>query len=468
MQDTLTSLLPTLPPPSLTPQTLSQAAALLLAWKVDALALLDGGEVRGAVLADAPERLLSVPVLDGAATPEEARRLLNAAPAVAVMHAGHFAALLTGADLAAPAATALAAQVWQALNPADCALLLGLAAQTSGTLALVGGAVRDALLGLTPQDLDIVLVGAEVEALARASSLPFVFHPAYRNATLDLPDGRSADLVSARLERYPVPGASPLPHPGTLSQDLKRRDFTLNALALVIGAAGPMLHDPFGGLRDLDSRTLRPLHPDSLAEDASRLIRAARLAARLNLQASPELLWQVPQALAVAAQTPRLTAELRLLLSEPYPGKAARMLEQWGARSLLPADSLPVLDALDALPERPGEQVYAAAWLSGAPDAAGWTDRLALGPRPAALLSRALGREYVAPGSAEAVLRGVLRPHAYAPLTGRDVLSLGVQAGPGVGAALSHLSALRGTGQVSSRADEERALRAYLHGNNKR
>ena len=464
MPDSLASLLPAQPPPHLTPATLKQASALLWAWKLDALAVMDKGAVSGAVLAGQPEQVRRVPVLDSSASLGRARDVLGSSPVLAVTHAGQFAALLTPLDLAAPAAPELAAQVWQALIPSDRRSLTMLATRTSGTLALVGGAVRDALLGLTPKDLDIVLVGADVETLAQASGLPFIFHAVYRNAALSLPEGRTADLVSARMECYPVLGTSPLPHPGTLSQDLQRRDFAINALALVIGAAGPSLHDPYGGLDDLARRELRPLHPASLLEDASRLIRAARLAARLNLRASPKLLSQVPQALAVAAQTPRLTAELRLLLSEPFPGKAARLLEDWGARSLLPAASLAVLDALDSLPERPDEQTYAAAWLSGAQSAANWTDRLALGPRPAALLSRALGREYVAPGSAEAVLRGVLRPHAYAPLTGRDVLRLGVSAGPDVGAALSHLSGLREAGQVSSREDEERALRAYLTG----
>ena len=86
----------------------------------------------------------------------------------------------------------------------------------------------------------------------------------------------------------------------------------------------------------------------------------------------------MPQALAVAAQTPRLDAELRLLLAEPRPGSAARRLIDWGAGALLPA-ALPVLEALDALPERPSDQVYAAGLLSGAADPLGWETRLVIG-----------------------------------------------------------------------------------------
>uniref|UniRef100_UPI0025E2A143 hypothetical protein n=1 Tax=Deinococcus sp. TaxID=47478 RepID=UPI0025E2A143 len=465
----LARLLPLGPPP--TPQGELGAAELLLEWNLDVVLARDGEKVAGVLVPNAAETVW-VPVFSAAESVQLARGWLPNVPAVAVRRGGEFAALLTPADLALPLPSALAAQVWAALSELDRELLTRLASLTThGQLALVGGAVRDALLGLTPLDLDIVVVGEDVEALARATGLPFVFHPAYRNATLSLPDGslpdgslpegRAADLVSARLERYPVPGASPLPWPGTLSQDLRRRDFALNALALVIGDDGPELRDPFGGLADLRGRVLRPLHAQSLTDDASRLVRAARLAARLDLNAHPDLLAQVPNALAVAAVTPRLDAELRLMLAEPKPGRVLRTLQSWGAGELLPA-ALPLLETLDALPERPAEAVYAAALISASPDPQGLELRLALGPRPAALLARALGFDYAAPGSQEAVLRGLLRPGAYVPLTGKDVLALGAAPGPGIGAALAHLAELRRSGQLHSREDELEALRAYL------
>lgn len=201
-------------------------------------------------------------------------------------------------------------QVWAQLQPQDRAWLNDLSrrAGPDTELALVGGAVRDALLGQTPLDLDIVVAGQDgqgVEALALASGLPFVFHPAFENATLTLPDGRGADLVRARREHYPQPGRNPEPLPGTLHDDLRRRDFGLNALALRLREDGaPELLDVVGGLRDLERRELRPLHDRSLHEDASRLVRAARLAARLELHPAPELLAQVPDALALADDTP--------------------------------------------------------------------------------------------------------------------------------------------------------------------
>jgi tRNA nucleotidyltransferase (CCA-adding enzyme) len=433
-------------------------------WNLECMALWFG-EAIAEVITAASAQAQPVFVFDAATSVEETRNAIQGFefPVVAVNRNGAFAALLTRTDLIPPLASTLAHQVWAALSEPDRELLVQLSSlTTAGQLALVGGAVRDALLGLLPLDLDIVVVGEDVEALARATGLPFVFHPAYRNATLSLQGGRAVDLVSARLERYPLPGASPLPWPGTLGQDLRRRDFSLNALALVVGETGPELHDPLGGLTDLDARLLRPLHAHSFTDDASRLVRAARLAARLNLSAHPELTAQVPQALAVAVVTPRLDAELRLLLAEPKPGKVLRVLQGWGAGELLPAAALPLLDLLDALPERPAESVYAAALLAASERPDELTERLALGPRPAALLARALGSEYAAPDSLEAVLRSVLRPDAYVPLTGRDVLALGAAPGPGIGAVLAHLAALRQSGRLRSREDEQAALRAYL------
>lgn len=375
--------------------------------------------------------------------------------------------------------TAVGAQVWAQLQPQDRAWLRDLARRAGpGTeLALVGGAVRDALLGHTPLDLDIVVsditvpdiavsggTGSDVQALAQASGLPFVYHPAFGNATLTLPDGRGADLVRARRETYPQPGHNPRPLPGSLPDDLRRRDFGINALALRLSADGPPeLLDVVGGLGDLQRRELRPLHGRSFHEDASRLVRAARLAARLKLCAAPELRAQVPDALAQAERTPRLWAELKLLLAEPRPGQAARVLDDWGAGALLPG--LPLLETLDARQDA-GSPVlpitYAAAVLSAAPDPDQLAGRLGVGERPAALLARALSDSSFAPGTPERQLREVLRPDSYPPLTGREVLALGVAPGPEVGKALAHLAGLRQAGAVRSPDEERAALRAYL------
>lgn len=333
-------------------------------------------------------------------------------------------------------------------------------------VALVGGAVRDALLGRTPLDLDVVLEGADVQDVARRTGLPLVLHPAFGNATVTLPDGRRADLIRARWETYPVPGGNPVPQPGTLEDDLQRRDFTLNALALTVGPGGPRdLLDVTGGRADLRARLLRPLRPGSFREDASRLVRGARLAARLDLSAHPDLTAQVPDALDMQERTPRLWAELKLLLQEPRPGRAARVLTDWGAGTLLPG--LPLLEALDTAQEAgDGREmpwgVYAAAVLSASPQPAALASRLELGDRPAALLHRAGSDLPCPPDSPEWTLRALLRPDAYPPLTGRDVVALGVSPGPRVGQALAHLAQGRRQGQLTSREDERAALQAFL------
>lgn len=358
-----------------------------------------------------------------------------------------------------------AARVWERLQRPDREWLTQLArlAGPNARVALVGGAVRDALLDVTPLDLDVVVDGADVQELAQQTGLPFLFHPAFQNATMTLPDGRYVDLVRSRGESYPVAGQNPLPEPGTLEDDLRRRDFTVNALALVIWSDAVNLLDVTHGLDDLQARQLRPLHPRSFHEDASRLVRGARIAARLNFTAHAELLNQVPDALAVAEQTPRLWAELKRLLSEPRPGKAARTLADWGAAALLPdADLLERLDALQGAGQTVNPQMYAAALLHTSNDSKALAEKLGLGDKPTALLSRTLSEAYHPQGSPEQVLRQLLRPQSYEPLLGRDVLALGIPPGKAVGEALEYLAQLRRQGQVSNQREEREALEKYL------
>ncbi|WP_075833505.1 CCA tRNA nucleotidyltransferase [Deinococcus marmoris] len=362
--------------------------------------------------------------------------------------------------------TDLAPRIWSRLRPEDRDWLGALARQAGpyARVALVGGAVRDALLEGTPLDLDVVAEGTDIQTLAHASALPFLYHPAFQNATVTLPDGRAADLVRARREFYPVAGQNPVPHSSTLEDDLRRRDFAVNALALLIGPGGELaLLDELNGLSDLEARVLRPLHTRSFHEDASRLVRGARLAARLGFKADPELLRQVPEALAVSEQTPRLWAELKLLLSEARPGAAARTLMRWGAGELLPGVKwLEKLDDLQDAGQSVSPQLYAAAALHASPDPERLAEHLGIGDRPAALLARARSDTYFPDGTPERVLRGLLRPDAPVPLTGRDVLALGVPPGRAVGEALNHLAQLRQEGKISSREEERSALQRYL------
>lgn len=362
--------------------------------------------------------------------------------------------------------TPLATHLWEQLRREDREWLRALARQAGphARVALVGGAVRDAFLGHAPLDLDVVAEGNNVQVLARAGGFPALYHPAFQNATVTFPDGRNADLVRARRETYPVPGQNPLPQPGTLEDDLRRRDFAVNALALLVGPDGELaLLDEVDGLGELEARVLRPLHARSFHEDASRLVRGARLSARLGFTPDAELLRQVPEALAMAAQTPRLWAELRLLLSEARPGAAARTLAEWGAGELLPGvEWLEALDSMQDAGQPISPQLYAAAALHASAEPEALAERMGLGDRPGALLARALSDAYFPDGTPERVLRGLLRPDAPVPLTGRDVLALGVPPGRAVGKALAHLARLREGGQIRSQEEERAALQKYL------
>jgi len=258
-------------------------------------------------------------------------------------------------------------------------LLQTLAAAADGSpIALVGGAVRDLLLHRIHQDpwrglpdLDLVVEGAPgdpeaaavrlahtLEARADGRLLAWQEHGAYGTVELELALGAGApirlDVATARRERYPQAGANPVVRFGSLEDDLARRDFSINAMALRLSAAGlgtpSGLLDPHGGQADLRERRLRFLHPASLRDDPTRLLRAARYAARLGFQLAPESAEQVNRTLAAwpwawrlgdppgqapAALGTRLRMELELLLErEPWP-RALAVLQAWGGLALL-------------------------------------------------------------------------------------------------------------------------------------
>ncbi|MFM8526109.1 MAG: CCA tRNA nucleotidyltransferase, partial [Cyanobacteriota bacterium] len=191
-------------------------------------------------------------------------------------------------------------------------------------LALVGGAVRDWLLHRVHRDPwrglpDLDLVVEDPSPLSTETVLPPAhrlaaalqrlepsavgfcrFHAAYGTVELEL-HGVLLDLASARCETYPQPAENPRVTLGGLETDLARRDFSINAMALVLDAAGtgePWLLDPHGGQQDLVHRQLRLLHAASLRDDPTRLLRAARYAARLGFALAPESLRQAAETLA--------------------------------------------------------------------------------------------------------------------------------------------------------------------------
>ncbi len=197
--------------------------------------------------------------------------------------------------------------------------LLDLASGRDG-VALVGGAVRDLLLERAPRELDVVVVGDAV-AFARSLGGTPVEHPRFGTAVVEV-DGAKVDVAGARRERYPEPGALPeVQGAETLAEDLARRDFTVNAIAVALGgqSSGQMSWAPRAP-EDLDGRWLRVLHDASFEDDPTRLLRMARYAARLGFQVEAHTAELAVRALAGGAfQTvsgARLGAELRLALAE--------------------------------------------------------------------------------------------------------------------------------------------------------
>lgn len=204
-------------------------------------------------------------------------------------------------------------------------------------ICLVGGAVRDFLRGQPSQDADLVVEGDALrfaEAVHAALGGALRRSEAFRTATWSPGPGLPPiDLVTARRERYPTPGALPQIEPADLGADLARRDFTINAMALRLrSAAAPALIDPLGGAADLQACLIRALHPRSFSDDPTRAFRAARYAARLGARLDPALLAQAADAVAVLPEVSlqRVGHELWLIGREANASTALDLAAQMG------------------------------------------------------------------------------------------------------------------------------------------
>ena len=212
----------------------------------------------------------------------------------------------------------------------------------------VGGAVRDALLGRPTTDLDVVAVGRGVElaeAVARALGGALAVYPAFGTAavTVDHEGERLVvEFVGARRESYRRDSRKPIVEDGTLAEDLARRDFTVNALAVRLspsdaarseGGFGEVV-DRFDGLADLERRVLRtPLDPDvTFEDDPLRMLRGARFAAQLGFTVAPEAVEAMRRQAArieIVSQE-RITDELGKTLASPTPSVGLRLLYETG------------------------------------------------------------------------------------------------------------------------------------------
>ncbi len=206
------------------------------------------------------------------------------------------------------------------------------------------GAIRDILLGRQPDEVDLVIQGNAEELAQRAVQ----FRLARRTAasqfmTVKLTIGaRDIDLATARAETYASPGALPDVAPADIETDLRRRDFAANAIAVSIGSMdfGRVI-DPHHGVNDVQAGVLRALHPASFRDDPTRIIRAARYAARLRFKLHTETeAWLKNDAPLIRTVGPdRLRNELNRLWREEKPIEGLHLLQSWGVLDNLPTAS---------------------------------------------------------------------------------------------------------------------------------
>ena len=375
---------------------------------------------------------------------------------------------------------------------------------------LVGGTVRDALTEASPADVDI-MASRETERLVE--SIIGQGDASVRKATefgtwsLTVQD-IDLDLSTARRETYERPGALPTVFSGTIDDDLARRDFTINAMAISLGedSWGNLL-DPHGGVKDLERGVIRVLHDRSFADDATRILRAIRYACRLDFQfesRTGELLERALPYLNTISPD-RVRHEFERIFNEP---RAAKMVELAGRLGVLSAvhpalrADATSLRAIDAEPEADAER---AELLLGSivqsiegEDVESVIERLNLNAEWARVVrdvvkvhgrTEELMDENIAKSRVYRLLHGLkgsaiescamaevdpkvaarlrlyldeLR-HVRTSLDGNNLMEIGVPQGPAVGQMLEKLLDARLDGLVES-AEDERGLARQLHG----
>ncbi len=202
---------------------------------------------------------------------------------------------------------------------------------------LVGGIVRDIIMGNPISDIDIVVIGEGVSFAKKAADIldaKVSVHEQFMTAVLKT-DGFKIDIATARNEYYNKPGALPTVAKGSLIRDLKRRDFTINTLAVALSPVKfGILIDYFGGLTDIKSKKIRVLHNMSFVEDPTRIFRAVRFAVRYKFQigGQTERLMKNVIALDIMKdlKASRIMPELNLIFTEKQPSLILSRLAKMG------------------------------------------------------------------------------------------------------------------------------------------
>ena len=377
------------------------------------------------------------------------------------------------------------------------------AAEPGQRVALVGGVVRDLLRGAEPREIDVVVEGDGIAYARRLAGLTGAEVCSYESfGTATISSRPPVDVATARTERYASPGALPEVEWASLEQDLRRRDLTVNAIAIVVaGADTATVLDPFGGVFDIAQRRLRLLRPDSFEEDATRLVRVARYAVRLDAEPDATLVHAAHAAAHggfVALTSPtRMFEALRLVFEEREPALVVALLTDWGVLGAIEPGLVGDTDRIraawavikdEALDTDRGalglgllaaklDPVRAISWLTeGGLGRAGTRSALAvaqsidLDRRLAGLTDADLDaacsplpiEAVAATGGAEAVrYLGTLR-HVVLAVNGDDVQREGGAEGPDVGRLLAELRHARIAGEVADdRAGQEAWLRTF-------
>jgi tRNA nucleotidyltransferase (CCA-adding enzyme) len=385
------------------------------------------------------------------------------------------------------------------------------AARSHTALLLVGGCVRDLLLARPVLDIDLV-AESNANALADRLVAELGWRVAARSqfSTVKLQAGNILiDVATARSETYARPGALPAVSPGTLADDLARRDFAANAVAVYVtpNRFGDVL-DPLGGEADIKAKRLRVLHDRSFQDDATRIIRAARYEARLDfrMNAHTEALARRDVSFLDTISPDRLRAELERVLHEPQPEDCLLRLSDLGAlNAILPGLAWP-RGLHDAVTEArsggqtPGGDAFwgLLTWHMDAAQSDTLLRRLhltaqqravALGVHHVKAALAQLARPGLAPSGVDALLRdvpeGALHACAIAAtepppalerlrrylvewrsirpqLSAQHLLALGVPQGPLVGEFLQRLRVHRLDNPAATLTDEETLVREWL------
>ena len=372
-------------------------------------------------------------------------------------------------------------------------------------LYLVGGSVRDLLLHQPIKDLDLVVEGDAADlasALAEEHGEKVAFHPRFGTATISL-QGKRVDLATARKETYFRPGALPEVSPGSLHEDLARRDFSVNAMAIaLIGPGEGTLIDQHGGRRDLEAGTIRVLHSDSFVDDPTRVLRALRYERRLGFcleETTNHLLLDAVNNKGLTSITgDRIRRELELIFLEDLPAPILERAKELGVLGTiylplgradfsafqdLPAEDDPLLYLAGlAYPLEPyeGEVLVSRLYM---PNAWATVVRETIAVRkgmeidwvdlPHGQLAGHLDKFSTTPIRAccilsSMVVRDLIRMYlddmrqVKPVLSGDDLIAMGFAPGPMIGEVLRELRCARIEGKTANREDEVRLAEHYL------